>query len=101
MKKILLSSALALAALSSAALAEERRVEISVSELTCPSCSFIVASSMRGVPSVQIESFADGPEYGQGVYSVTFDDTETSVEGLIAAVMANGYPAQVLPKTGS
>jgi len=101
MKKILLSSALALAALSSAALAEERRVEISVSELTCPSCSFIVASSMHGVPSVQIESFADGPEYGQGVYSVTFDDTETSVESLIAAVTANGYPAQVLPKTGS
>ncbi|TYB84724.1 periplasmic mercury ion-binding protein [Oceaniovalibus sp. ACAM 378] len=101
MKKILLSSALALAALSSAALAEERRVEIAVSELTCPSCSFIVASSMRGVPSVQIESFADGHEYGQGVYSVTFDDTETSVDGLIAAVTANGYPAQVLPKTGS
>jgi mercuric ion binding protein len=101
MKKILLSSALALAALSSAALAEERRVEIAVSELTCPSCSFIVASSMRGVPSVQIDSFADGPESGPGVYSVTFDDTETSVEGLIAAVTANGYPAQVLPKTGS
>jgi mercuric ion binding protein len=56
---------------------------------------------MRGVPSVQIDSFADGPESGPGVYSVTFDDTETSVEGLIAAVTANGYPAQVLPKTGS
>lgn len=100
MKKILLSSALALAALSSAARAEERRVEIAVSELTCPSCSFIVASSLRSVPSVQIEGFAEGPESGQGVYSVTFDDAETSVEGLIAAVTANGYPAQVLPKNG-
>ncbi|MFT7448896.1 periplasmic mercury ion-binding protein [Loktanella salsilacus] len=101
MKKILLSSALALAVLSSAARAEERRIEIAVSELTCPSCSFIVASSMRSVPSVQIESFAEGPESGQGVYSVTFDDVETSVESLIAAVTANGYPAQALPESGS
>jgi mercuric ion binding protein len=101
MKHILLVSALALAALSSAAVAEERKVEIAVSELTCPSCSFIVASSMRGVPSVEIDSFTDGPEYGQGVYSVTFDDAETTVESIIEAVVANGYPAQVLPDTAS
>ena len=101
MKRILLSSALAVAAFSAPALAEERRVEIAVSELTCPSCSFVVASSMRGVPSVQIDDFADGPEYGQGVYSVTFDDAETSVDSIIAAVMANGYPAEILPDTAS
>ena len=27
--------------------------------------------------------FEDGPEYGQGVYSVTFDDAETTVESII------------------
>lgn len=101
MKHILLSSALAIAAFTSAAFAEERTVEIAVSELTCPSCSFIVASSMRGVPSVQIDDFVDGPEYGQGVYSVTFDDAETSVENIIDAVAANGYPVQALPDTAS
>ncbi|MEQ3730313.1 MULTISPECIES: periplasmic mercury ion-binding protein [Roseobacteraceae] len=101
MKHILLSSALAIAAFTSAAFAEERTVEIAVSELTCPSCSFIVASSMRGVPSVRINDFVDGPEYGQGVYSVTFDDAETSVENIIEAVAANGYPAQALPDTAS
>jgi mercuric ion binding protein len=101
MKHILLSSALAIAALAPAAFAEERTVEIVVSELTCPSCSFIVASSMRGVPSVQINDFVDGPEYGHGVYSVTFDDAETSVENIIKAVAANGYPAQALPDTAS
>ncbi len=101
MKHILLSSALAIAAFASAGFAEERTVEIAVSELTCPSCSFIVASSMRGVPSVQIYDFVDGPEYGQGVYSVTFDDAETSVEDIIKAVAANGYPAQALPDTAS
>jgi mercuric ion binding protein len=101
MKHILLSSALAIAALAPAAFAEERTVEIVVSELTCPSCSFIVASSMRGVPSVQINDFVDGPEYGHGVYSVTFDDAETSVENIIKAVAANGYSAQALPDTAS
>ena len=95
MKHILLSSALAIAAFTSAAFAEERTVEIAVSELTCPSCSFIVASSVR------INDFVDGPEYGQGVYSVTFDDAETSVENIIEAVAANGYPAQALPDTAS
>ncbi|MDE4193239.1 periplasmic mercury ion-binding protein [Phaeobacter gallaeciensis] len=101
MKHILLSSALAVAALSSQALAEEQTVEIEVSELTCPSCSFIVASSMRGVPSVEINDFAEGPEYGHGVYNVTFDDAEASVERIIEAVMANGYPAQVLSDPAS
>jgi len=91
MRRILLESALALTALSSAAFAEERKVEIAVSELTCPSCSFIVAGSMRGVPSVEIDAFVEGPEYGYGVYSVTFDDAQTSVESIIEAVMANGY----------
>jgi len=101
MKRILLSSAMALASFASASFAEERTVEIAVSELTCPSCSFIVASSMRGVRSVRIDDFVDGPEYGQGVYSVTFDDAETSVDSIIAAVMANGYPAQIMPDAAS
>ncbi len=101
MKHILLSSALAIAAFVPAAFAEERTIEIAVSELTCPSCSFIVASSMRGVPSVQINDFVDGPEFGQGIYGVTFDDAKTSVEDIIKAVAANGYPAQALPDTAS
>ena len=101
MKHTLLSAALGIAAFASAAFAEERTVEIAVSELTCPSCSFIVASSIRGVPSVQINDFVDGPAYGQGVYSVTFDTAETSVESIIKAVAANGYPAQALPDTAS
>lgn len=101
MKHILLPSVLAVAALSSQAFAEEQTVEIAVSELTCPSCSFIVASSMRGVPSVQINDFAEGPEYGHGVYNITFDDAEASVERIIEAVMANGYPAEILTDPAS
>jgi len=101
MKQILLSSALAIAAFTSAVLAGERKIEIAVGGLTCPSCSFIAASSLTGVPSVQIEDFVNGPEYDQGVYSVTFDDTKTSVESIIEAVAANGYPVEVVPNTES
>lgn len=93
--KHLLLSALSIAALSSQALAEERQVEITVGDLTCPSCSLIVANSMRGVPSVEIDAFEEGPGTGQGIYSVTYDDSETTVENIIEAVTANGYPAQV------
>ena len=99
--KHLLLSALAIVALSTPALAEERQVEIAVSELTCPSCSFIVASSMRGVPSVEIAAFEDGPEYGQGVYSVTYDDAETSIEIIIGEVTAKGNKAQRQPNTSA
>ncbi len=101
MKRIILSTALVVAAFGSTALAEERTVEIAVSELTCPSCSFIVASSLRGVPSVQINDFVEGPEDDRGVYSVTFDDTEATVESIIEAVTANGYPAELLPDPAS
>ena len=98
---IWMSSAFAIATFASAAFAEERTVEIAVSELTCPSCSFIVASSMRGVPSVKIDNFVEGPEAGHRVYRVTFNDAETSVEDIIRAVDANGYPAEVVPEVPS
>lgn len=101
MKNILVLSALAAAALSSNALAEERTVEIVVSDLTCPSCSFIVASSMRGVPSVQINDFEKGSKYGEGVFYVTFDDSLTSLDRIIEAVKLNGYPAEVLSDPAS
>ena len=101
MKHLLLSSAFTVVALSSAALAEERRIEITVGELTCPSCSFIVASALRGVPSVEINGFEDGPEDGQGIFAVSFEDTETTVASISAAVTANGYPASVLPEIDS
>ncbi len=56
---------------------------------------------MRGVPSVRIDAFVEGPEYGHGIYSVTFDDAQTSVESIIEAVTANGYPVRVLPDPAS
>ena len=60
-----------------------------------------VAVSKQNLMIIEINDFAEGPEYGHGVYNVTFDDAEASVERIIEAVMANGYPAQVLSDPAS
>ena len=86
--------AITIAAFSSASFAEERSVEFAVVELTCPSCSFIILSSMRRAPSIQINDFIGGPEYGQGVCNVTSHDAETSVEDILNTVAAYGCPAK-------
>ncbi|MDA7429125.1 periplasmic mercury ion-binding protein [Primorskyibacter aestuariivivens] len=76
--------------------AEEQRIKVGVGELTCPTCSFTVAAAMRGVPSVEIIDFQDGEEFGTGTYVVAFDDQAASPAMIIEAVLANGYPAEVL-----
>lgn len=76
--------------------AEEQRINVGVGELTCPSCSFTVAAAMRGVPSVQIIDFQEGRAWGDGIYVVAYDDQVASPDMIINAVLANGYPAEVL-----
>ncbi|SLN65609.1 hypothetical protein PSA7680_03467 [Pseudoruegeria aquimaris] len=76
--------------------AEEQRINVGVAELTCPTCSFIVAAAMRGVPTVEIVDFQEGEEFGTGTYVVAFDDQAANPDMIIEAVLANGYPAEVL-----
>jgi len=76
--------------------AEEQRINVGVAELTCPTCSFTVAAAMRGVPTVEIVDFQEGEEFGTGTYVVAFDDQAASPDMIIEAVLANGYPAEVL-----
>ena len=76
--------------------AEEQRIKIGVGELTCPTCSFTVAAAMRGVPTVEIIDFQAGEEFGTGTYVVAFDDQAASPDMIIEAILANGYPAEVL-----
>ena len=97
MKSIILSCALALSGLIAApAFAAEQVVRLQVGELTCPSCSFIVANSLKSVESVAIEDFVEGEDASKGLYTVRFDDEITSTDALIAAVEKNGYPAVLL-----
>jgi mercuric ion binding protein len=79
------------------ALADEQRINISVSELTCPSCAYIAAGSMRSVPSVEIVDFLEGQRWDEGVFVVTYDDQAANPAMIVQAIMANGYPAEVLP----
>ena len=76
--------------------AEEQRINVGVAELTCPTCSFTVAAAMRGVPTVEIVDFQEGEEFGTGTYVVVFDDQAANPDMIIEAVLANGYPAEVL-----
>lgn len=76
--------------------AEEQRINVGVAELTCPTCSFTVAAAMRGVPTVEIVDFQEGEEFGTGTYVVAFDDQAANPDMIIKAVLANGYPAEVL-----
>ena len=76
--------------------AEEQRINVGVAELTCPTCSFTVAAAMRGVPTVEIVDFQEGEEFGTGTYVVAFDDQAANPDMIIEAVLANGYPAEVL-----
>ncbi|WP_370159247.1 periplasmic mercury ion-binding protein [Limimaricola soesokkakensis] len=96
MNKFLLPLAIVGGLATFPAFAGEQQINISVSEMTCPTCSFTVASSMRQVPSVEIVDFQESATFGQGVFIVTYDDEAADAETIVDAVMANGYPAEVL-----
>lgn len=78
------------------AIAAEQQVSIDVSELTCPSCSFTVATAMKRVATVKVIEFQESETFGEGVFTVTYDDAVTTPELIVEAVTANGYPAQIV-----
>ncbi len=96
MKRYLVPAAICAWLVTSPALAGEQRIDVNVGDLTCPSCSYIAASSMKAVPSVEIVNFREGSEWSEGVFTVTFDDQLTDAETIVDAVKANGYPAEML-----
>jgi mercuric ion binding protein len=52
---------------------------------------------MRSVPSVEIVDFLEGQRWDEGVFVVTYDDQAANPAMIVQAIMANGYPAEVLP----
>ncbi len=96
MKKYLVPAAICAWLVASPALAGEQRIDINVGDLTCPSCSYIAAASIKAVPSVEIVGFKQGSEWGEGVFTLTFDDQLADADTIVDAIMANGYPAEVL-----
>jgi periplasmic mercuric ion binding protein len=96
MRKFLIPSIFASFIAAMPALAEQQQISIGVSKMTCPTCSFTVASSMRGVPTVEVLEFQESDTFGEGVFTVAYDDQSADPAMIVGAVMANGYPAEVL-----
>ena len=76
---------------SSAALAGEKTVTLTVENMYCSACPITVKSSLEAVPGVTkaVVSYADKTAV------VTFDDAKTAVPALTAATTNAGYPSAV------
>lgn len=98
MKRTLLAAMLMLApAMSQAGEAETR---LHVTGLTCPSCSYIVATALKRIDTVEIAQFTEG-DAEDGVYVLRYDDAVTDPEALVAAVTNVGYGAALALEDGS
>ena len=98
MKQLFLSAALLLP--PATALAAEAETSLHVTGLTCPSCSYIVATALKKVETVQIAEFTEG-EAKDGTYLLQYDDAVIDPEALIAAVTGVGYGASLVAGGGS
>ena len=101
MKPVFLSVTAIALMMGSAALAAEQTVRINVGKLTCSSCSYIVATAMKSVESVEIIDFVEDTDFQEGLYTVRFDDELTSAESILEDVSDNGYPATVVEDPAS
>lgn len=77
------------------AAAEERRAAVTVSGLTCPSCSYIAGRSIAALDGAEVDGFTDG-EDETGTFDVIYDDAKVGLEAIVAAVEVNGYGAEAI-----
>jgi copper chaperone CopZ len=98
MRKIILAATLLLA--PAATLAAEAEIRLHVTGLTCPSCSYIVATALKKIETVEITEFTEG-EADDGVYVLTYDDAATAPGALIEVVTGVGYGAALAVDGGS
>ena len=90
MRKPLIASVIAMSALtSSAALAAEKTVTLTVNNMYCADCPYIVKKSLEGVPGVAkvTVSFRDKTA------TVTFDDSRADLKALTTTTTNAGYPS--------
>ncbi|OOY05384.1 MULTISPECIES: cation transporter [unclassified Thioclava] len=98
MKRILLAAILLV--VPAVALAEEAQTRLHVTGLTCPSCSYIVATALKRVDTVEIAEFVEG-DAEDGIYVLHYDDSVTDPDALIATVSGVGYGATLVDGSGS
>jgi len=96
MKKLTFVTALALITTGSAGFAAQQRASIAVSDLTCPSCSYIVGQAMTSVSGVKIVDFIQSDTFGEATYVVSYDDATATPTAIVDAVLGYGYPAKIV-----
>ncbi len=99
MKKLIPSTLFAIfATASSVAVAGEQTIKLSVPDMTCVSCPYIVKQAISAVDGIKaVEATMEDRSA-----TVTFEDTLTSIEAIQQATASIGYPSSLYePKSGS
>ncbi len=73
------------------AAATEGTVTLTIDNMYCASCPYIVKQSLTAVPGVKDVSVS----FRNKTAIVTFDDTQTNVAALTDATFEMGYPSEV------
>ncbi|MBW3097026.1 cation transporter [Pseudohoeflea coraliihabitans] len=81
---------------SAPALGGERTVKLSVENMTCATCPYIVRQSLAGVPGVRQVDVS----FELKTATVTFDDETADIAALRAATTGNGFPSQLVETPG-
>jgi len=99
MKKLISSLVFAmLTTASSVAIAAEQTIKLSVPDMTCVSCPYMVKQAISAVDGIKaVEATMEDRSA-----TVTYDDTVTSVEAIQQATANIGYPSSLFEaKSGS
>ena len=93
MKRFALAFALAvLTTVAGGALAVERTVVLKVDNMTCASCYYVVAKTLKGIPGVTDVVISSEEDTA----IVTFDDAATDVAAFTAATAGVGFPSRAI-----
>ena len=91
MTKLVTSLVLALLIFADAAYASERRVTLSVSNMFCEACPYIVKKTLESVPGVAKATVL----FKDKTAIVVFDDSKAGVKDLTAATAKVGFPSEL------
>ena len=91
MTKTFITAAAAILMSAGSAMAGERTVTLTVDNMTCASCPYIVKKTLAAVPGVHDVKVS----YQDRTALVTFEDSETDVTVLTAATARAGFPSRL------
>lgn len=91
MIRLLVSLVLALLISSEATFAAQRTVTLTVHNMYCEACPYMVKKTLERVPGVSKASVS----FKDKTAVVVFDDAKASVEDLISATTKSGFPSEL------